>query len=156
MKRLIVIFIFLLLVFPLAAQEHNHDHSEYHLAAGIGGTYLFSENRVMPGIHFHAMKNLGHKFSAGLGLETLVDEHSHYSVTLLAGYSPIENLIVEAGPGLTFSKHENDWEQSLSAHIECIYEINLHYFHVGPMVGLGIDHDETHATLGIHLGIGIH
>ncbi len=157
MNRLIASLIFLFIITGLSAQHHDHQHGSIHLGIGAGATYLFAEEAVMPGLHFHAMKSLGHgKFSAGLGFESLLDEHSHYSFSLLAGYSPLEKLVLKAGPGLTLSKHEGHWEQGVSAHFECIYEFNLRYFHIGPMICLGIDRHETHATLGLHLGIGLH
>ncbi len=139
------------------AQEHNHEHSKYHLATGLGATWLFAEEVVMPGIHFHAMRNIDDhgKYSAGLGFETLLDEHAHHTVSFLVGYSPIERLTIEAGPGWTFSKHEGAWENGLSGHLECIYEFEWKGIHLGPMAGVGFDHEETHFSLGLHVGIGL-
>lgn len=159
MKRqtlLLFILLFIGITQQIKAQQHIHEHNKYHLAAGIGSTWLFSEKAVMPAVHLHAMRNLDDhgKFSAGLGLESLLDEHAHHTVSFLLGYSPIDRLILEAGPGWTFSKHEGEWENGLSGHLECIYEFEWKGIHLGPMAGFGFDHEETHFSLGLHVGIG--
>jgi hypothetical protein len=40
-------------------------------------------------------------------------------------------------------------------HTEVIYEFNLGKLHIGPMAGFGMYREDSHFSVGVHVGIGL-
>lgn len=150
-------FIFLLFSsIAIFAQHHDHDHHLNHLGIGTGITSFISEDHSALGYHIHYMRRFNDHspLSLGLGYEGIAGDHPHHSISALIGYSPFEGLSIKVGPGLTFVDEDGHNESSLSGHLELMYEFELGDFHLGPMIGYGNDGDESHATIGVHVGLG--
>lgn len=136
--------------------KHLHDDHDYHLGFGVAGTYLSVEQAVAPGFHIHFIRQLGHEkqWGIGLGYEAIIEENIHSSINLLANWRPFDFLSFIAGPGLVLAKHEGETEILPAFHTEAVFEFNVGGIHLGPMLGFGIDTEETHYSLGVHVGFG--
>jgi hypothetical protein len=64
-------------------------------------------------------------------------------------------LSFNAGPGLVFGSHDGETEILPAFHTEAVFEFNLGGIHIGPMAGFGIDKEESHFSVGVHLGFGL-
>jgi hypothetical protein len=164
MTRTILFSIFLLFSVCVSAQKnHNHeDHvhadlHKYHIGVGGTATYLKGESGFAPGAHLHFIRQFGHqnRWGLGLGYEAIFDEHKHSGVNLLLNYHLLEHLSVNIGPGILFSEHDGENERKPAFHTEAVYEFNVGKFHIGPMAGFGLDKEETHFSVGVHVGIGL-
>lgn len=165
MKHLLFTGLCWLLFSGLAlAQDHevheNHQHTDNHkFHIGIGGaaTYLKSESGIAPGVHVHFIRQFGHqnRWGLGLGYEGILDEHRHNGINLLVNYHLLKHLSVNVGPGIVFAEHDGETERKLAFHTEAVYEFNVGKFHIGPMAGFGIDSEETHFSIGVHVGLGL-
>ena len=136
--------------------HHLHDSHKYHLGFGIAGTYLTGEAGLAPGFHIHFIRQLGEEkhWGIGLGYEAIIEENLHSSLNLLANYHPFDFLSFIAGPGLVFGNHDGETEILPAFHTEAVFEFNLGGIHIGPMLGFGIDREESHFSLGVHVGFG--
>ncbi|HDR53045.1 MAG TPA: hypothetical protein ENN90_15735 [Mariniphaga anaerophila] len=164
MKHTLLSGLLLLLLFTASAQNHhNHEHHahadahKYHIGFGVAATHFMSEPELAPGVHVHVIRQLGHhnRWGLGLGYEGILDEHMHNSLNFLVNYYPLKHLSINAGPGMVFSEHDGENEILPAFHTEVIYEFNLGKFHIGPMAGFGIDSEDTHFSVGVHVGIGL-
>lgn len=134
---------------------HNDSH-RFHIGFGGAGTYIFGADVLAPGIHVHFIRQMGkhHQWGIGLGYEGIVDEKVHNGLNLLLNYRPVSFLTINTGPGLVIGKHDGEMEVSPAFHTEAVFEFNLAGFHVGPMIGYGIDNEHSHVSVGVHFGIG--
>ncbi len=137
-------------------RTHQHDKHKYHLGFGVAETYLKSENGLAPGFHLHFLRQLGQEqnWGVGLGYEAIIEENIHSSINLLANYHLSDILSLNAGPGLVFAKHDGESEILPAFHTEAVFEFSLGGIHIGPMAGFGIDREESHFSLGVHVGFG--
>jgi hypothetical protein len=55
---------------------------------------------------------------------------------------------------LVFGKHNGETEIFPAFHTEAAFEFNLGRIHIGPMAGFGIDKEESHFSVGVHVGLG--
>ena len=138
------------------AHVHDHDTQNYHIGIGAAATYLNKEGHLAPGFHLHFIRQFGHyrQWGLGLGFETIADEHLHNGLNLLVNYRPLPYLSLITGPGMVFGKHDGETEILPGFHTEAVFEFNLRGLHVGPMIGYGIDKEESHFSVGLHIGIG--
>lgn len=136
--------------------KHLHDDHKYHLGFGIAGSYLSIEQAVAPGFHIHFIRQLGteKKWGVGLGFESIIEENIHSNFNVLGNWHPVDFLSLNAGPGMVFAKHEGETEILPAFHAEAVFEFNVGGIHLGPMLGFGIDSEETHFSLGVHVGFG--
>ena len=136
--------------------HHSHDQHKYHVGFGVAGAYLTSEKSLAPGFHLHFLRQIGEEknWGIGLGYEAIIAENLHSGFNLLANWHPVKFISLNAGPGLTFGKHENTTEVSPAFHTEAVFEFDLNKIHIGPMAGFGIDSEESHFSFGVHLGFG--
>jgi hypothetical protein len=136
--------------------DHLHDNHKYHVGFGVAGTHLSGETGIAPGFHLHFIRQLGHEkhWGIGLGYEAIIEETLHNSFNLLANFRPFDFLSFIAGPGLVFGKHDGKTEILPAFHTEAVFEFNLGKIHLGPMIGFGIDKEESHFSVGLHVGIG--
>lgn len=148
-----------------AASEntHEHDHNQagypthdHTLELGVspGLVYLPAEDTFTAGLHMHLLASLGaSRWSVGVGLERLFDQHAHNTLGFVAQYRIWDTWGIAIGPGLTFTD-EDPTALEPSLHIETMYEFVLADFHVGPSVEFAADPEEIHLTLGLHFGVG--
>ncbi len=164
MKRTLFSGLLLLLLFSASAQHHhNHAHhmhaddNKYHIGFGVAATHIIKEGGLAPGVHLHFIRQFGHhnRWGLGLGYEAILDGHLHNGINLLANYHPLKQLSIVAGPGIIFSEHDGKHEILPGFHTEVIYEFSLGKLHIGPMAGFGIDSEDAHISVGVHVGIGM-
>lgn len=136
--------------------NHLHDQHKYHLGFGVAGAYLTNEQKIAPGFHLHLLRQLGkeQKWGLGLGYEAIFKDNLHSGINLLANWHPIKFLSFNAGPGLVFGKHDGESEILPAFHTEAVFEFDLNKLHIGPMAGFGIDSEELHFSVGVHVGFG--
>ena len=141
-------------------EEHSHEHStdlhKNHFGIGAAAAYLSTENVFAPGFHLHYIRQFGHEkqWGIGAGYEAILDEHIHNGVNLLLNYRPVHFISLNVGPGVVFGKHESEFEVQPAFHTEVVFEFDILGIHAGPMIGFGIDPEETHFSVGIHVGLG--
>ncbi len=164
MARTLLLSILLLYsVFTSAQGHHNHenhmhdDAHKYHIGVGVATAHFKGEPGLSPAAHLHFIRQVGHSnhWGLGLGYEAIFDQHLHSGLNLLVNYHPLNRLSINAGPGIVFSEHKEHHEVNPSFHTEAVYEFNLNKIHIGPMAGFGFDKEDTHFSLGVHLGFGI-
>ncbi len=160
-KWLIVFPIFFLGAFSISAQ---HDHSNihdaehiYHAAFGLGATKIFDEEGMDPGVHVHLLRKISREsnWSFGIGYEGIIGENWHNGLNLLLNYRPLDYLSFNFGPGIASEKENGENEFGPAFHMESVFEFNLSGIHLGPMVGFGIDKEDKHISLGVHIGFGM-
>jgi len=136
--------------------DHMHDVHKYHLGVGVAAIYLTNEQLLAPGIDLHLLRQLGDKQNWGLGLgyEIVIKENVHNNISLMGNFHPVKFLAINAGPGFTFGKHDGETEFSPALHAEAVFEFDLNKIHIGPVAGFGIDSEESHFSLGVHVGFG--
>jgi len=159
--RQILLILSLLLNFSVAkAQEtgdhdhHEHEHHKNEISVGAFPVYLLNEKELTYGLHLHYTYNFPKsKAGIGLGFEKIFDDHKHNSLNIFLSYRPVENLHIGLGPGLAFEGHKIN-QAVFAMHLETAWEFIIHNFHVGPMLGFGIDKNDMHMGVGIHFGVG--
>ncbi len=137
-----------------SSEEKSHHHrNEISIATGI--VPLPAENELTMGFHLHYIRGVGKegRFGLGLGLETIIDEHKHYTASVVFQYNIYKGLIVGYSPGVMMRKEGNQNLFQFAQHIETAYEFELGEFHIGPMAELGIEQIGVHYMVGIHVGI---
>jgi hypothetical protein len=159
----LLITLFSLYSLPLMSQDgnshshkHDHDPHNYHFGVGITASKILEENIWAPGFHLHLVRQFGHynQWGLGLGYEAIADKHWHHGINLLFNYRPARFLSLLAGPGLAIASHEGENEILPAFHTEAVFEFNLRGVHIGPMIGYGIDTEDSHFSIGLHLGLG--
>jgi len=116
--------------------------------------FLEAEDEFAYGLHAHFLHAIGAgKWSGGIGVEKIFDEHGHLTFSGVVAFRPLEALTFSASPGIAteggdFGKGE------FSLHLECIYEWELGDFHLGPMMEAAFEPEGFHYALGLHLGVG--
>jgi len=159
------LFILLALAFifnpAIRAQDHedDHEHDQHHhlkneIGIAVGAVYIFHEEIIAPGLHLHYTRMLPgkmHAFGLGLGFETVLDEHRHYTGAVMFQWRPVHAWWISAGPGITWFQESS--ESRFSFHLETGYEFEVGKVHLGPMIEYAFVEDDQHFMLGIHLGI---
>lgn len=159
-KILLASLVVLLSLTAFTQEEHSHEHStdlhKNHLGIGAAAANLLTENVFAPGFHLHYIRQFGHEkqWGIGAGYEAILDEHIHNGVNLLVNYRPVHFISLNVGPGVAFGKHESEFEIQPAFHTEAVFEFDILGVHAGPMIGFGIDPEETHFSAGIHVGFG--
>ena len=140
-----------------AQHDHLDDPHQFHIGIGAAATYITGEGHLAPGFHLHLIRQLGHQkqWGLGLGYEAITDEHWHNGLNLLVNYRPLRFLSLIAGPGVVIGKHDGKMELLPAFHTEAVFEFNVKGLHMGPMIGFGTDREDTHFSLGLHIGIGL-
>jgi len=141
------------------AGAHGHrtdDPHNYHIGVGMAAAHVVGEKGLAPGFHLHLLRQFGaHKrWGMGLGYEVILDEHWHNGLNMLFNYRPVHFISILAGPGMVLAKHDGKTEVKPALHTEAVFEFNVGGLHMGPMIGFGTDREESHFSVGIHIGIG--
>jgi hypothetical protein len=163
MKLLAITFIVLISFYHIAlalpgeekqSNHHEHHHGNWEIGLVGGASYLLSENETAFGMHIHILRKISNsRFSLGLGVESIFDEHKHLSASLIGKFDIWKGLSILAGPGILFVDDHNGWEKSFSTHLELLYEFKVSHFHIGPTIGYSYSKIDQHLALGIHFGI---
>ena len=154
MRQILFIISLLNLLISQIEHEHIHEHEhEFSIAIGLVPGHLDEETNV--GLHAHYIKGIGNNndFGIGLSLETILDDHSHNSISLIGSYHFDNGFSVAYAPGIIISDSNEDSNDRFTQHFEFCYEFEFNQFHLGPQFDLGIDNDEIHYMFGIHLGL---
>jgi hypothetical protein len=169
MKRVIIVFLLLAFYYASSAntpkdltfsEDHKHAHSDHHhhsdweLGVAFGAVYLFEEKEIAPGLHLHLLKRSAHfkRFSFGVGLESVFDEHTHFNAALVGKFDLFKNFSAIVSPGILFLKHHDTWNTSFSSHFELLYEFQLGKVHLGPVLEYSYSKSDNHLMLGLHVG----
>ena len=162
MNRFFITILLIINTIFVFAQDHSHEHDYDHEHKHAKNEFGFSNNLVFNshenefayGVHLHFVKTMGKsdKFGLGLGYERIFDEHGHNSTNLLIMYRPIHHLSINFAPGVIWTDEDAHIKPSL--HLETIYEWELGHFHVGPLLGVAINPEHFHASIGLHIAIG--
>lgn len=172
-RKVLSISLFVIVVnLSLVAQSNSHDHQDHaghehynennkqhehngmEIGLGAGAFYSFHEKEWAAGNHIHLMYFKG-KLGFGLGGEAVFAEVNHYSISALIAYKPVESIEFVVSPGILLENEETN-ENLFSMHFEAIYTWELGDFgHLGPVISYAIAGDDSHAMLGLHLGIGL-
>jgi len=131
----------------------HHHKNELSVAAGM--VPLIAEDQLTWGIHLHYIRGIGDKNKVGLGfgLETIFDEHKHYTLSGVLHYRIYKGLIFSLAPGLLILKQDDAFVFQYAQHIELAYEFELGEFHIGPVVEVGLETAGVHYMAGLHFGI---
>ena len=154
MKNIIISIILVSFLLSEIDHIHTHDHNnEIGMAIGIVPGHEGESNNL--GLHLHYIKGIGehNDFGVGVSLETVFDEHQHNSISLIALYHFKNGLTIAYAPGILFVEHEYHSEVKFAQHFEIYYEFELEKFHIGPQFDIGLEDDEIHYMLGLHLGV---
>lgn len=150
----VILLLFSIPGFSQSGSEH-HDHIHTHnneFAVANSWVYFISEKESSYGLHFHYIRMLRDSdFGLGLGLERIFDEHRHYSANVSLNYIVNDKWKFGIAPGISF---EGKSAVKPALHLESAYEINLRGFHIGPMIEYAVDNEDSHVSIGIHIGLG--
>jgi hypothetical protein len=142
------------------SQPHDHHAQNEHvhkneISIAIGVVPLPAEDEVTLGLHLHYIKGIGanHRFGLGLSLETIFDEHKHYTLSFVTHYRIYKDLIFAYAPGILMLKENSKNEFQFAQHIELAYEFELGNFHLGPVAEIGFEKAGVHYMGGLHIGI---
>ncbi|MFC2124749.1 hypothetical protein ACFLU5_08055 [Bacteroidota bacterium] len=159
MYRFTVSKILILMTALAYGQTEGHDHDlslddhKNHLGIAIGPVYVIGEKKFVPGVHIHYSYlfeiNNTH-LGTGLGFESIIDEHNHYTISINISYLPIHNLTLTVAPGVLFSKTSSKF----ATHFEASYEFIFNKFHIGPVAEYAYAMHDCHFMTGLHISYG--
>ena len=156
--KILYIMALVVLTNTLSAQAPD-DHSapdNHKNEVGIANApvYILKEKEFAYGLHGHYVRNISQsRFGIGVGYERIFDEHKHSSAGLILSYDPIEHLAISLSPGITFQGSDVS-EMHFGLHLEALYEFEIGFFHIGPVVEFAYAPEDYHLSLGVHIGIG--
>ncbi len=134
--------------------QSNHNH-RYEIGIANGLVYFLNEKEFSYGLHTHVVRVIGKSnFAIGVGYERIFDQHGHNTVSAVISYLLVERLTLNVAPGIAFT-NSNKGLIEFSIHLESTYEFEIKNFHIGPLVEWAIEPDETHFTIGLHVGFGL-
>ena len=149
-----------LLGFCLIGYSQNdsaHVHkNEISIAVGI--VPIPAENELTAGLHLHYIRGIGKKnrFGLGVGLESIIDEHKHFTLSAVLQYRIYRGLALSYAPGILMRLQDDEYIYQMAHHIEITYEFELDKFHIGPVAEVGIEQVGVHYMLGVHIGVDFH
>ena len=163
-RVIMALFLLVMSIVNLAARptEEGHRDNHHHLneiGISTGVVRMQPESETAPGLHLHAMRRLGDEgikkfFGIGLGLEIIFSEHRHYSIMGTLEIFPWKKLVITFSPGILTVKEDGENQRRFSFHCEVMYEFEVGAFEMGPALGFAVAGEDTHFTVGIHIGKG--
>ncbi len=154
----ITLLIFLSVNGLYAQAEHDHDKHNHHdhrneIAISNAPVWFLNEKELAYGAHLHYLRAIpGSRFSIGVGYERIFDEHGHNTIGLTSNYRATEYLSFSISPGLAFE--DKNGTPKLAVHFETSYDFSLGDFHLGPAFDFAWDTEDSHISLGLHIGYG--
>jgi hypothetical protein len=148
-------------IFGTHHEEHDHEHEhpsghhhKHEIAIANAAVYFLKEKIFSYGLHAHYVYNFPNsKFGLGVAYERIFDEHKHNTFGIVGSYRPIEPLSFLISPGFTFEGEESS-HLNFAFHFETSYEFQIKNFHIGPIFEIAVDPEDTHLSLGLHIGYG--
>ncbi len=136
-------------------KRHHHQHHKNEISIAIGVVPLVAEDELAMGFHLHYIRGIGesNRWGLGIGLETIVDEHKHYTISGVIHCRVYKGLIVSTAPGLLILKGNSGYVYQYTQHLEMAYEFELGEFHLGPVIEIGFEMAGVHYMGGVHVGI---
>ena len=141
--------------------EKGHIHHDHANEIGMAAAYAYMEpeGESAFGLHLHLMRRLQGEsfkkyFGLGAGFETIFADHMHYNVMGSIAVYPYRDLVVVLSPGILFVEHNDELKERYSTHLEAVYGFLFGGCEIGPVIGIAQSGDDTHYTIGIHLGKG--
>jgi hypothetical protein len=137
--------------------ENHHHLNEIGISAGI--VWMQPEAETAPGFHLHYMRRIGEEgfarhIGVGLGIEVIFSDHHHYNIMGTLGIFPWKQLVITLSPGLLIVKEEQEILREFSFHVEMMWEFEVKSWVIGPALGFSIAGEDSHFTMGIHIGKG--
>jgi hypothetical protein len=83
-----------------------------------------------------------------------LDEHKHYTISLLVPVHPTEKLTFFLALGIMFIEREERGTR-FSVHAGVEYEFDLGKYFLAPEFEVASAGDDIHIMLGIHIGFGL-
>lgn len=154
--KIAILIVFLFGCSRLFAQGHEHHlNFPYEVGVSNGIVYSFSEEEFAYGLHAHAIKNFGisKKVGVGIGYEAIFGDHKHDAFSILLHYMLTDHFSVNLAPGLIFLESQPN-QSRFALHTEALYEFEIGAFHIGPLIGVSINSEDYHASLGLHMALG--
>ena len=137
------------------AHHYHHEHHEHEIGIANAPVYFGREKDVAYGLHFHYVRMIKKsKLGIGVGYERIFDEHNHNTFGVVGSYRPLQGLVVNLSPGVTFEDRETS-EINFAVHVETSYEFEVRHFHIGPVAEFAYDPEDYHISLGLHVGFGL-
>lgn len=153
--RILLSFIFIAAFIPAFSQKHFHEHEHQNVKHEIGTalTMVYSPHtgELGPGFHLHGVRFLNPDFGIGIGYEGAIYHDYHQAMTFFGEFIVADLLILDVGPALIFPNHEHP-HFSVTAHVEAALSFDYKNLHIGPMIGFGIGKEDSHYSLGVHIG----
>jgi hypothetical protein len=133
------------------ANNPEHEHHKNEIGIANAPVYFINEKDFAYGLHLHFVRSIPKtKFGFGLGYERIFDEHKHSTIGLVGSYRPLEGLSFNISPGVTFEA--GNQTGIFAIHAETAYEFETKYFHIGPAFEFAYDKEDSHLSLGLHIG----
>lgn len=136
-------------------EDHEHEHKQNELGISNNLVYNSHEKETAYSIHLHFVRSFknNEKIGYGIGYERIFDEHKHNAVSAIFMYRPFYHFSINIAPGIIWLDTEaNSLKPAM--HMEALYEFEIGDFHLGPMVGVGFNTEDFHASVGLHMAIG--
>ena len=134
-----------------ASMEVMQPEYRHALVFASGAVYLSDRDNIYPG--FHLEYDYGFKLgrvdlSAGISGEVIFADHNHYSIGIGLGYEIFRNVVIHAGPGVTF----DHGDVMLKGSVGLGYEFDFNRFSFGPITEFAFHKGDYHAMLGVSFG----
>jgi len=131
----------------------NHGHSKNEIAIAISAPYFINEEKLSLSLHLHYIYSIPNtKFGIGVSYEAIVLDPKHNTFGLVTTYSLLEHLSLALSPGVSFEN--GDSKAFFSLHGEISYGFEIGKLHIGPVLEYSYDPNDTHISLGLHVGFG--
>jgi hypothetical protein len=154
MRTLFLIILFATSI-PLIAQRHyseeNHHDVKYELGTALTMVYSPHTGEFGPGFHLHGVRFFNPDFGIGIGYEGAIYHDYHQAMTMFGEFILADFVILDVGPAIIFPNHEHP-HYAVTAHVEAALSFDYKNLHIGPMIGFGIGKEESHYSLGVHIG----
>lgn len=136
------------------AEEPEHSHHKNEIGIANSPVYLIKDKEIAYAFHMHYIRSVGDsKFGVGLGYERIFDEHKHNTFGIVGSYSPIDRVLVNISPGISFEDNSSS-DVHFAFHLETTYDFEFKNFHLGPILELAYDKEDYHISFGLHIGFG--
>lgn len=152
-KLFLSLALFLSTFLCIAQETHEHNHNKHEIGTSISPVWHSNESGAELGLHVHYVYTFPHsKFGVVGSYERIFDEHKHNFIGIGASYRPIPRLSFSFSPGVAFEGEDKDHKE-FAMHMETVYEFELGFLHLGPMLEAAYHPEAWHFSAGIHLGV---
>lgn len=136
---------------------HGHEDGDYGLEIAVSPALVWFPSTDAPafGLHGHTILSIEDTgVGLGIGYEKIFGENEHSTIGLAAQYHVTDRFTLGVAPGVTFEA--GDWGTPIpTLHIETNYTFDFDGFHLGPAFEWGVDPDDSHIQLGLHVAVDL-